>query len=92
MTTTTGQVGLNCPHCGENLRSAYVAKSHPTAGGQRRTRYCPRCHEVVHSLEYVIHGPRKGVVVNFDGLDDSTQRLIRHMLRELKADFIGLDS
>lgn len=92
MPTAAGQVGLNCPHCGANLRAAYVAKSHPTAGGQRRTRYCPECHEVSHSLEYIVAGPRRGVVVDFAGVEDSAQRLIRALLRELKVDFIGLDS
>jgi transcriptional regulator NrdR family protein len=81
--TSAGQVGLNCPNCGENLRNAYVAKSHPTPGGQRRMRYCPGCHEPVDSLEQIAGAHRRLLVLDLATTPSAQVRLVRALCREL---------
>lgn len=81
--TTAGQVGLNCPNCGEDLRHAYIAKSHPMPGGQRRLRYCPSCHAPVDSLEQVVGAGRNVLMIDISSTPPSRMRLIRALCREL---------
>lgn len=57
-------IGLHCPHCGEPVITAMVAKSYPVAGGQFRRRYCPSCHEDVTSFETVMGSQAELFVVN----------------------------
>ncbi|QTH19691.1 hypothetical protein HRJ34_15715 [Rhizorhabdus wittichii] len=90
MTTPAGQVGLNCPHCGDNLTRTYVARSYPCPGGHRRTRYCNRCHEQNATIEHVVNVRRKSLIIDLESLEPSTGRLIRAMLRELKVPFTNL--
>lgn len=85
--TKAEQVGLNCA-CGENLRNAYVARSYPIPGGQRRERYCPGCHEKVDSLERIEGVSREGLLIaDISALTATQVRIIRAVFREFGAKF-----
>lgn len=81
--TKAGQVGINCPSCGENLRHALIAKTHPLPGGQRRLRYCPSCQAPVDSIERVIGDQGNLLMIDVSSTAASKVRLIRALCREI---------